>query len=113
MSNEYSCLRVSDELDPVFLEYLTNTKYIQRTFFQSSVGVTVEKLIFRIENWLDYEICLPSLAEQRRIVALLGAMDREIVLLDRMQKAIEEQKKGLMQKMLSGDVRVELPEELV
>lgn len=108
VSNEYSCLRVSDELDPTFCEYLAHTKYLQRTFYQSSVGVALEKMIFRIDKWLDYEIHLPPLPEQQRIVAVLTAIDREIVLLDRLQKAVAKQKKGLMQKLLTGQVRVKL-----
>lgn len=106
VSNEYSCLRISGELDPTFFEYLTHTKYMQRTFYQSSVGVTVEKMIFRIEHWLRYGIHLPPLAEQKRIVALLAAVDREIILLDSLEKALAEQKKGLMQKLLTGQIRV-------
>lgn len=106
VSNEYSCLRVSDDLDPVFLEYLTHTRYMQQTFYQSSVGVTVEKMIFRIEHWLNYEVHLPPLAEQKRIVALLASMDREIVLMDRLEKSMREQKRGLMQKLLTGQIRV-------
>lgn len=109
VSGEYSSLRVSDELDAVFLEYLTHTKYLQQTFYQSSVGVTVEKMIFRIDKWLEYHVNLPSIAEQRKIVAVLSAIDREIVLLDRLEKSIAEQKKGLMQKLLTGEVRVKVP----
>ena len=109
VSNEYSCLRVSEELDPVFLEYLTHTLYLQRTFYHSSVGVTVEKMIFRIEQWLDFEVHLPPIAEQQQVVVVLTAIDREIVQLDRLQKVIVEQKKGLMQKLLTGQVRVTIP----
>jgi len=106
VSNEYSCVRTSDAIDSSFFEYLTHTKYLQRTFYQSSVGVTVEKMIFRIDQWLKYEVHLPPLEEQRRIVELLSAIDLEIVLLDRLQKALTEQKKGLMQKLLTGEVRL-------
>lgn len=106
VSNEYSCLQVAGALHPGFLEYLTHTKYLQRTFYQSSVGVTVEKMIFRLENWLNYEIHLPPLNEQKRIVALLSAIDQEIVLLDHQQKTLVKQKKGLMQKLLTGQLRV-------
>jgi type I restriction enzyme S subunit len=108
VSNEYSCLQMSGELDPVFFEYLTHTKYIQRTFYQSSVGVTVEKMIFRLEKWLEYQIHVPPLAEQQLIVAVLSRLDQEIVLLDCQQKALTKQKQGLMQKILTGEVRVPL-----
>ena len=91
------------------MEYLTHTLYLQRTFYHSSVGVTVEKMIFRIEQWLDFEVHLPPIAEQQQVVVVLTAIDREIVQLDRLQKVIVEQKKGLMQKLLTGQVRVTIP----
>jgi type I restriction enzyme, S subunit len=106
VSNEYSCLQISDDIDPAFFEYLTHTRYMQRTFYQSSVGVAVEKMIFRIDNWLDYDIHVPPLAEQKRIVGLLTAIDQEIVLLDGTQRALAAQKKGLMQKLLTGQMRL-------
>lgn len=106
VSNEYSCLRMSDKLDPAFFEYLTHTKYMQRSFYQSSVGVTVEKMIFRIDKWLDYEIHLPPISEQKQIVGLLGSFDKEIVLLDRLQKALADQRDGLLHKLLTGQMRV-------
>jgi type I restriction enzyme, S subunit len=59
----------------------------------------------RIVERFKYDIHLPPLDEQRQIVSVLSAIDREIVLLDRQQKAIAEQKKGLMQKLLTGQVR--------
>ena len=112
VSNEYSCLSVCGGLDALFLEYLTNTRYFQQTFYQSSVGVTVEKMIFRIDHWLNYEIHLPPVSEQRRVVSLLCAVDSEIVLLDQSQKLFLKQKRSLMQKLLTGEVRVKLSEEV-
>lgn len=112
VSNEYSCLRAKEELDPLFLEYFTHTTYLQRTFYQASVGVTVEKMIFRLDEWMRYEIHLPPIDEQRRIVSLLSAIDREIVLLDRQQKMLSVQKKGLMQKLLTGQIRVPMNKEI-
>lgn len=51
---------------------------------------------------------LPSYAEQRRIASLLDAADREIDLLRKQLEAVKEQKKGLMQKLLTGQVRVKV-----
>jgi len=42
-------------------------------------------------------------------VATLTAIDREIVLLERLQKLLAARKKALMQKLLTGQVRVRLP----
>jgi type I restriction enzyme S subunit len=45
---------------------------------------------------------VPTVPEQGRIAAVLGAADREIVLLEKKLVALRELKKGLMQKLLSG-----------
>ena len=38
----------------------------------------VEKLVFRLENWLDWEFDVPPLPEQLRIVAMLDAWNRAV-----------------------------------
>jgi len=59
----------------------------------------------QIEN---IKITLPIVSEQTRIAAVLSACDREIELLKKKQEKLKEQKKGLMQKLLTGEVRVKL-----
>jgi type I restriction enzyme S subunit len=54
----------------------------------------------------DHPIPLPELEEQRRIAATMSACDREIHLLARKRDCLQEQKKGLMQRLLTGEVRV-------
>jgi type I restriction enzyme S subunit len=52
---------------------------------------------------------LPSLAEQNRIVTALETYDREIELLQRQLVALRKQRYGLMQKLLTGEIRVKIP----
>jgi type I restriction enzyme S subunit len=40
------------------------------------------------------------------IVEVLSACDREIELLQKQLEALKEQKRGLMQKLLTGEIRV-------
>lgn len=54
----------------------------------------------------SYTMGLPPLPEQRAIAAVLTAADDEIHDLERQLAALERQKKGLMQKLLTGEVRV-------
>ncbi len=49
---------------------------------------------------------IPPLPEQRAIAAVLTAADEEIRALEAKAAALERQKKGLMQKLLTGKVRV-------
>ncbi len=51
-------------------------------------------------------IPLPSVPEQRKIVELVKTVDHEIELLRKQLNALKQQKRGLMQKLLTGKVRV-------
>jgi restriction endonuclease S subunit len=106
VSNEYACLRPSSNIDPGFLNYLAHTRYFQQTCFHASVGVALEKMIFRLDQWLKHLVNLPPLNEQKAIAHCLSTMDREILLLARQRRLLKEQNKGLIQKLLSGEVRV-------
>lgn len=55
-----------------------------------------------------HRVSLPSLAEQHRIAAVLRACDREIELLAHKRDALQRQRKGLMQQLLTGRVRVKV-----
>jgi type I restriction enzyme S subunit len=78
VSNEYTVLHSKGLIDLNFLEYLSHTQYFQQTCFHSSVGVDVEKMIFRIQEWFKYKVHIPSLDEQRKIVEILRAWDTRI-----------------------------------
>lgn len=78
VSNEYTAFHTADALDPAFLNVLSHSIYFQQTCFHSSIGIHVEKLVFRLEDWMRWEFDIPSLQEQKRIVAVLDAWDQAI-----------------------------------
>lgn len=57
-------------------------------------------------EFLKTVIPLPCLDEQRRIVEFINVIDLEIETLQKLLAALKEQKKGLMQKLLTGEVRI-------
>lgn len=57
---------------------------------------------------LKHKILCPNLAEQQKIAAVLNAADKEIDLLTQKLEAYQDQKKGLMQQLLTGKKRVKL-----
>ena len=61
---------------------------------------------FTREQFLKFPIAVPPFSEQRRIAQVLSAADNEINQLEAKLKALEKQKRGLMQKLLTGEVRV-------
>jgi len=48
----------------------------------------------------------PPLDQQEKLVATFNAVEDEIELLTKSLRPLREQKKGLMQKLLSGDMRL-------
>jgi type I restriction enzyme S subunit len=50
----------------------------------------------------------PSLQEQKAIAEILNKADNELKLYEQQLANLQQQKKGLMQKLLSGEVRVKL-----
>ena len=109
VSNEYAVLNTTDDLDPRFLRYLSETAYFQQTCFHSSVGVHVEKMLFRLDKWLKWPINLPPLEEQQRIVRLLDTASEQEAAAQRQLGLLKEEKKALMQDLLTGKRRVKLP----
>ena len=53
-------------------------------------------------------ISLPPLAEQEKIAEILSEVDNEITLLEQKLESLKSQKRGLMQKLLNGKVRVKI-----
>lgn len=105
VSNEYSVLRPRPVLSLNYLRYLVHSIYLQQTFFHSSVGVHVEKMIFRLEDWFKWPIHLPPLAEQGKPGRGLMDADAKITLLTDKKTALEDYKRGLMQRLFSRELR--------
>ncbi len=61
-----------------------------------------------ISEYQDLEIKLPSLPEQQKIAEVLSLADDEIILLKNELEELKLQKKALMQKLLTGEVRVKV-----
>ena len=73
-----------------------------------SYGITGDRLRLYAADFSLVPAPLPSLEEQKAIVAVLKAAEAEIDQLDQKQSALKQQKKALMQKLLTGQVRVKV-----
>jgi type I restriction enzyme S subunit len=109
VSNSYTIFVPRDDsrLDIRFFGHLSRLRQMWRLAQLSSYGVHIEKLIFLPEQFYRKRVSLPaSLEEQRRIADTLDLMDAEIALLRKQLEALRKQKQGLMQKLLTGEVRL-------
>ena len=102
VSNEYSVFHAKPNFDLEFFQYLSETLYFQQTCFHSSIGVHIEKMIFKLEDWFKWTFNIPPLIEQRKIAKILSTWDKAISTTERLIDNSKQQKKALMQQLLTG-----------
>ncbi len=77
--------------------------------FLASFGVHIEKMTFNIKWFMKSKVLMPPTTEEQvAIVNFLKAADHELDLLQAKANALREQKKGLMQQLLTGKKRVKV-----
>lgn len=111
VSKEYAIFvnAAPDKLHMPFFSWLAQTLRLIRLARVASTSVHIEKLIFDPEVFLRESIHIPAaIPEQKRIVAILDAAQSELHLLHAQRGALDQQKRGLMQRLLTGAIRVRL-----
>lgn len=63
---------------------------------------------FDKKEFLKHSILIPTPQEQEKIAEILSLCDEEIQSLKKMLESIKKQKRGLMQNLLNGKVRVKV-----
>jgi type I restriction enzyme, S subunit len=106
VSNEYDVFTACADLDVHFFSYLMQLPIFKYKFYVYSNGVHIEKMIFHTYAWLKVEIKLPDYEEQVRIREIIDKRQMESDLLNQEITQLKLQKKGLMQLLLTGKVRV-------
>lgn len=104
VSNEYATLKPRAGLLLDFFRHYCHTPYFQRTCFHSSHGVDVEKMIFKIGEWLKRRVDLPPLGEQRKIAAILSAVDEAIEATQAVIDQLQVVKKAMMAELLTRGI---------
>jgi len=84
-------------------QYLSQEKY-RKEYYKINTGQAYPQI--SLKQVRESSIPLPPLPEQKKIAAVLFAADKEIELLNQKLEALKSQKKGLMQKLLTGQIRV-------
>nr|WP_320050267.1 restriction endonuclease subunit S [uncultured Desulfuromonas sp.] len=96
---------VSDKLNKQWLlYYVTRKEYYSQQLGLANGGRKARRV--NPKAFLGSKIAFPEKAEQDEIVRVLDISGREISLLNEKLTALREQKKGLMQQLLTGKIRV-------
>lgn len=109
VSPAYTVLRCGPALLPRFYRhYLKSPDFLKRLSV-AVVGIRDGKQI-NFADFASLKLPLPNFERQQAIAAVLDESEKEIDLLGKSLDALKRQKRGLMQKLLTGEWRVPLPD---
>lgn len=100
-----------DELLNEYLKHFFKTYNFFEQMKAFTQGGVRDSLSFKGLSMM--KMFIPSIEEQKKIVVVLNSCDREIEILKQKLNKLNEQKKGLMQKLLTGKIRVKVDREVV
>ncbi len=98
----------SDLISYEYAHFLIRSNYMKRLLMDSSiVGASIVRRNLDMDNLLNSAIELPTLEQQSKIVEQLSIIQKDIELNKMLLKQYKLQKQGLMQKLLTGEWRIE------
>ncbi|WP_169787900.1 restriction endonuclease subunit S [Alicyclobacillus ferrooxydans] len=110
VSNEYHTLSVSSNFDMNYFRWFCRTPMMMKYFLVSSIGVHIEKMLFKLDDWFKRKVPLPPLEEQKEIAKVLTSVERSIKSNHDYLGKLTLLKSGLMQLLLTGKARVNVDE---
>lgn len=103
-SNEYATLLPNNDILLEYLSYYSHTTHFQQTCFHSSIGVDVEKMVFKINDWFKHRMLLPPISEQQKICTILSSVDDAIQATQAVIDQTRRVKQGLLQQLLTRGI---------
>ncbi|CUJ41402.1 restriction endonuclease subunit S [Achromobacter sp. 2789STDY5608621] len=110
--NQHVCIiRTKESLIPSFLCQYLNSVLGQKQVEKFQAGGNREGLNY--QQIRSFDLPIPPVAEQQEIADVLGCFDEKIEVLASKQTQYQSIKRGLMQKLLTGEWRVKLDIEAI
>jgi type I restriction enzyme S subunit len=107
VSPAYTICTPTDCIDGRFAAHFFKLRHTVHLFNRYSQGLVDDTLNLKFPSFAVIEVTVPSdLKEQRQIAALLDTADQQLTLLRTQRTGLEQQKRGLMQRLLTGKLRV-------
>jgi type I restriction enzyme S subunit len=104
----YAISGFSDRADGRFL-FNFMRQFFGPHALENSVKATVDSL--RLPTFVNFQVALPSVDEQRAIAKVLSDADNEITALHARLDKARATKQGMMQEILTGRARMPIPDE--
>ncbi|MDY6903565.1 MAG: restriction endonuclease subunit S [Thermodesulfobacteriota bacterium] len=110
VSPAYTIVIPKKNVDGEFAAYLFKLPKVIHLFYRYSQGLTSDTWNLKFRHFKEIKISIPEVDEQKAISQIFKTSDAELALLRTKFAALQKQKRGLMQKLLTGQWRVKVPE---
>jgi type I restriction enzyme S subunit len=106
VSPAYTICQPKGNVNALFTGYLFKFPPVIHSFWRHSQGLVSDTWNLKFHHFAQIKVKIPNVEEQKAIARFLTAVDDEIKSYENKLAALEKQKRGLMQKLLTGEVRV-------
>lgn len=108
VSPAYTIVKPGNQMDPTFSAYFFKLPETISLFHRFSQGLVKDTLNLKYPNFKVIKVMIPEREEQEAIGRVLASIDEDITLQQKQLEQLKQQKKGLMQQLLTGKVRVKV-----
>ncbi len=108
VSPAYTVVTPVDGVDGEFMALLFKSQPVVHLFHRHSQGMVDDTLNLKFPNFAKIKVTIPEKEEQQAIASVFRLINRELELLSKQAAALQQQKKGLMQQLLTGKMRVKV-----
>ncbi|MFD2682600.1 restriction endonuclease subunit S [Bacillus seohaeanensis] len=108
VSHRFPTYEFNENVYPLFYKYYVIQPYFKYLLENISPGGAGRNRVMSKKDFLKLDIIVPPYDEQQNVAQILLTSEQEINLLNRELNALNEQKEGLMQSLLTGKIRVKV-----
>jgi type I restriction enzyme, S subunit len=110
VSPAYTICAPTERINGRFTAHFFKHPHTIHLFHRYSQGLVDDTLNLKFPSFAVIDVTIPSdIKEQRVIAKILDTCDEELHLLGVQRENLDQQKRGLMQRLLTGNIRVKTP----
>ena len=95
---------INDAYDPLYFYYVLMSRIFEDFLTKLQAGSTIIHLYQK--DFINFSFLAPDIAEQQAIASVLSDMDAELAALEQQRDKTKAIKKGMMQELLTGRIRL-------
>ncbi|CAH7001445.1 Restriction endonuclease subunit S [Vibrio chagasii] len=105
LSRYYDTFIVNESCSSDFFHYFLSSPASLKLYNRVATGSLEEKKRVHFKEFLKHKRALPGIEEQRRVAALFTQIDKKIACLKESYRLLDEYKAGVIQQIMSQDIR--------